>query len=54
MEKHSLENQAKNIVMEKLIKLTEKYPDKDWDWKIISRHTFKKDYEKELQILKKN
>ena len=38
MEKHSLENQAKNIVMERFIKLTEKYPDKSWNWGICG-HT---------------
>ena len=32
MKNQSLEYQAKNNVMEKLIKLTEKYPDKDWNW----------------------
>ena len=29
--------QVKNIVFERLIKLTEKYPDKDWDY-IISQN----------------
>ena len=38
MEKQSLEYQAKNNVMEKLIKLTEKYPDKNWDWNRISNN----------------
>ena len=31
-----MELQAKNIVFERLIKLTEKYPDKDWDWGELS------------------
>ena len=31
MEIHSLEQKAKSIVMERFIKLTEKYPDKDWN-----------------------
>ena len=35
MKKQSLEYQAKNIVMENLIKLTEKYPNKPWKpWKL--------------------
>ena len=38
MEIQSLENQAKTIVMEKFIKLIDKYPDKDWDWTFISRN----------------
>ena len=38
MEVQSLENEAKNNVMEKFIKLIEKYPDKDWDWTFISRN----------------
>ena len=36
MKKQSLENQAKNIVMEKLIKLIDKEPDKDGKFKLIS------------------
>ena len=36
MEVQSLEIQAKTIVMEKLIKLIEKYPNKDWNWNSIS------------------
>ena len=32
MEVLALENQAKNIIMEKLLKLIEKYPDKPWEW----------------------
>ena len=36
MEVQSLEYRAKNIVMEKLIKLIEKYPNKDWNWNSIS------------------
>ena len=32
MENQSLEDQAKSIVMDKLIKLIKKYPDKDWNW----------------------
>ena len=40
MEVQSLENQAKNIVMDKLIKLTEKYPNKDWNWKKISEYPY--------------
>ena len=39
-----------NITME----MIEKYPNKPWKWFYISSKTFKKDYEKELQILKKN
>ena len=31
-----MELQARNIVFERLIKLTEKYPDKDWDWGDLS------------------
>ena len=38
MEVQSLENETKNNVMEKFIKLFEKYPDKDWDWDAISEH----------------
>ena len=34
-----MENQVKNNVMEKLLKLIEKYPDKPWDWYIISKNT---------------
>ena len=52
MEKQSLEQQTKNIVFKKLIKLIEKYPDKDRDWDAISENLFEKDYEKELQKLK--
>ena len=31
-----MELQARNIVFERLIKLTEKYPDKDWAWGELS------------------
>ena len=31
-----MEHQVKNIVMEKLIKLIEKYQDKPWNWCMIS------------------
>ena len=34
----SLKNQAKNNVMEKLIKLTEKFPNKPWDWEELSNN----------------
>ena len=39
-----------NLTME----FIEKYPNMPWDWEEISENPFKKDYEKELQILKKN
>ena len=38
MEGQSLENQAKTIVMEKFIKLIEKYQNNDWNWTFISRN----------------
>ena len=34
-----MEQQAKNIVMEKLIKLIEKYPNKPWNWYRISHNS---------------
>ena len=34
------DQQIKNIIMEKLIKLIEKYPDKDWNWEKISEHPY--------------
>ena len=56
MENQSFEQQAKNIIMEKLIKnyekkiisineklkieMIEKYPDKPWNWERISNHSF--------------
>ena len=46
------EYQAKTNVFENLLKLTEKYSDKDWDWDKISQNPFKKDYEKELKKLR--
>ena len=36
MEIQLLEQQAKNIVFIHLMNLIEKYPDKPWDWRVIS------------------
>ena len=36
MEIQSLEQQAKIIVFKRLMKLIEKYPDKEWEWEFIS------------------
>lgn len=34
------------------IEMIDEYPDEDWDWKRISSHPFKKDYEKEIKKLR--
>ena len=33
-----MESNAKINVMEKLLKLIEKYPSKNWDWEFISKN----------------
>ena len=38
MEVQSLGIQAKTNAMEKFMKLIEKYPDKEWNWKEISHN----------------
>ena len=53
MKVQTLEQKAKSIVMEKLIKLIDKYPDKPLNRDIISKNLFIKEHEIEYQIVLK-